>query len=347
MKTRIASLLCVVSIACGGSALEPETVASKSQSGPTSVSVTSSFENPGGMWMPRQLAQHAETLRSLGLQIEPTKLADPMSAPLAAIVSLGGCSASFVSPDGLIITNHHCVQGALQYHSKPEANLVETGFLAKTRAEEKNNGPTARVYVTQQLSDVTAKVLTGTDKITDDKARHDAIETKQKELIAACEKDRPDVRCQIASFFGGAEFQQIEMLQIRDVRLVYAPHSGVGWFGGDEDNWMWPRHTGDYSFYRAYVGKDGNPADYSADNVPFKPKHFLKVATGHLKSGDMVMVAGYPGRTYRHRTSAEVEDAVQWSYPKRIAMYEQYLAKLAEVSKLDKDAAIKAQNWKF
>lgn len=299
------------------------------------------------MWMPQQLGDHADLLRSLGLEIDPEKLADPLSPPMAAIVSLGGCSASFVSPEGLIITNHHCVQGALQYHSTPEDNLVQNGFLARSRGEEKWNGPSARVYVTQGFTDVSAQVLEGLDAITDDRKRYDEIDAREKKLVAACENDRPHVRCSVRGFFRGAEYYLIEMLQIRDVRLVYAPDRGIGWYGGDEDNWMWPRHTGDYSFYRAYVGKDGNPADHSEDNVPFKPKHWLRTASKPLSKGDLVMVAGYPGRTYRHRTAAEVKDAVEWQYPRSIAMLEEILVELREVKKIDKETEIKASTWIF
>ncbi|MCG8424332.1 MAG: S46 family peptidase [Proteobacteria bacterium] len=297
--------------------------------------------------MPQQLGDHADTLRSLGLELDVENLTDPLSPTLAAIVSLGGCSASFVSPDGLVITNYHCVQGALQYHSTPEDNLVETGFLAATRADEKWNGPSARVYVTQGFSKVTDRVLGGLDQISDDRKRYDEIDARKKKLVAECEKNRPHMRCTVSSYFRGAEFYLIERLQIRDVRLVYAPHRGIGWYGGDDDNWMWPRHTGDYSFYRAYVGKDGQPADYSKDNVPYRPKHWLKVASKPLRKGDLVMVAGYPVRTQRHQTAAEVKEAVEWSYPRRIAMFDEYLAKLHEVKKIDKETEIKATMWIF
>lgn len=306
------------------------------------VEEKTAFENPGGMWMPGQLSEHADTLRSLGLEYDPEALTDPTAFPLGAVVSLGGCSASFVSDEGLIVTNHHCVGGHLQYNSTPEANLLEDGYLAKTRAEEKWGGPTARVYVTKAFTDVTDKVLGGTTEITDPKARYAEIENRIKGLRASCEEGKADTRCRIASYFEGAQFFQIEQLQIRDVRLVYAPHAGIGVYGGEIDNWRWPRHTGDWSFLRAYVGKDGKPADYSPDNVPFKPPHRLQVAKGPLAEGDFVMVAGYPGRTYRHKTADEVRDAATWGYPRRIALFEQTLAVLAKVTAGRKDLEIKA-----
>ncbi|MEM9491233.1 MAG: S46 family peptidase, partial [Myxococcota bacterium] len=201
---------------------------------------TTSFANPGGMWMPQQMGDHTDTLRTLGLEVDPQQLTDPSSPLLSSIVSLGGCSASLVSPDGLIITNHHCVQGALQYHSSAENNLVEDGFLAKTRAEEKWNGPSARVYITQRMTDVTGPILDGVAQIADDRQRFDEIERREKKLISECEKDRPEIRCRVASYFRGAEYYLIETLQIRDVRLVYAPPYSIGFYGGDQDNWMWP-----------------------------------------------------------------------------------------------------------
>src|SRR5690606_5130482 len=157
------------------------------------------------MWLPGQLPQHAAAFEQLGLEIPVSQLADPTQPPLSAVVSLGFCTASFVSPDGLLITNHHCVTGYLQYHSTKEHNYVETGFLAKSRAEEKWNGPTAKVWVTQKNTDVTEQVLGGLDSITDDKQRYDEIEKREKALIAACEKDRPSIRCSVRSFYAGGE----------------------------------------------------------------------------------------------------------------------------------------------
>jgi hypothetical protein len=331
--------------ACGpspsGSAAPAAPPASAASSAPGAAPAASSFENPGGMWMPSQMAAHAATLKKLGLEIDPAMLATPTSPLLQAIVSLGGCSASFVSPDGLIITNHHCVAAALAYHSKPDRDLTQLGHLAKTRADELWNGPTSKVWVTQQISDVTPKVLADLDKVADDRARYDEIEKRTKALIAACEKDRPGIRCSVASFFEGAEYQLIENLELRDVRLVYAPSDGIGRFGGEIDNWMWPRHTGDFAFLRAYVGKDGKPADHAVDNVPFKPTRYLKIASRPLHQGDLAIIAGYPGRTNRLATAADAEEALSWFYPTAIARFQAYLDLVAGLG--DKDAALKAE----
>jgi hypothetical protein len=303
------------------------------------------FENPGGMWMPSQMTAHAAKLKELGLAIDPAELADPTSKTLSAIVSLGGCSASFVSADGLIATNHHCATGALQHNSKADTNLLKDGFLSKSRAEEKNNGPQARVYVTRKVTDVSPKVTGGLDKIGDDRARYKEIEKRQKEIVAACEKDHKELRCSVASFYEGASYYLIEQLEIKDVRLVWAPPAGVGNYGGEIDNWRWPRHTGDVSLMRAYVGKDGQPAEFSTDNVPYKPPSFLKVASTPLRENDLVFVAGYPGRTYSLKTKPEVDEAVSWSYPRRQKFYEDYLARLEEITKDDKEAQIRSTSY--
>ncbi|HSN96909.1 MAG TPA: S46 family peptidase, partial [Candidatus Nanopelagicales bacterium] len=300
------------------------------------------FENPGGMWMPEQLASHEEPLRKLGFQMDPKVLTDPTAFPLGAVVSLGGCSASFISPEGLIATNHHCARGALLHNSTPKENMLQDGFLAKSRAEERWAGPTARVYVTRALRDVTKDVRAGLEAIESPLERHRKIEERTKQIVAACEKGRPATRCSVAEYFGGAAYRLIEQLEIKDLRMVYVPPEGIGGFGGDIDNWRWPRHSGDFAILRAYVGKDGQPADHAATNVPYAPPHHLKLASAPLKAGDFVMVAGYPGKTNRLRTAAEVESAVSWEYPERVKLYEELIAFLQEVSKKDEATKIKA-----
>ena len=302
----------------------------------------STFENPGGMWMPAQMPAHGDTLRKLGVAFDPAALTDPTAFPLGAVVSLGGCSASFVSNKGLVITNHHCVTGALQQNSTPEQNLLDEGFLAASPQQEKWAGPTARIYVTRSFRDVTSDVIGGLDQIADAAARFAELEKRKAALESTCEAKSPFARCEVASYFEGAQFFEIEQLEIRDVRLVYAPHAGVGVFGGEVDNWRWPRHTGDYAFLRAYVGPDGNPAEHAANNVPYTPPHHLKIATEPLQPGDFAMVAGYPGRTYRLRTADEVDHAVQWYYPYRIAKADDSIATLEALTKSRADLEIAA-----
>jgi hypothetical protein len=270
-----------------------------------------------GMWMPQQIPSLAVELKKAGLKIDANRFADLTGDPMGAVISLGGCSASFVSPDGLVVTNHHCGFGALQFNSTPQRDLITNGFLAKTREEELPAGPGSRVFVTTNIEDVTARVSGALAASLSNIDREKAIDRNVKQLVDECEKPG-GVRCRVASFFEGSQYLRMTQMEIRDVRLVYAPALGIGDFGGETDNWMWPRHTGDWSFLRAYVGKDGKPADYSKDNVPFHPTHILKVSTESVNPGDFVLVAGYPGRTFRYRTAAEVGEMQSYSYPTTI-----------------------------
>jgi hypothetical protein len=269
-----------------------------------------------GMWMPQQIPDLAARLRALGFAGDPKAFADLTGQPMGAVVSLGGCTASFVSPDGLIVTNHHCVTGGLQFNSTPQRNLLTDGFLATTRSEELSNGPGSRVFVTTSVTDVTGAITGKMDASATDRQRNDTIDRRIKERVAACEK--AGLRCGVTSFFEGLKYFEIAQLEIRDVRLVYAPAEGIGVFGGETDNWRWPRHTGDWSFIRAYVGRDGKPAVYSKDNVPYKPAHWLKVSAQGANPGDLVFVVGYPGRTMRHRTFAEIRETTEWTLPRSV-----------------------------
>ncbi|MBN2329223.1 MAG: S46 family peptidase [Candidatus Omnitrophica bacterium] len=297
---------------------------------------------PGGMWMPHQIAEtHADTLKQMGLEIDPKVFADPLEFPLNAIVHLGGCSASFISPEGLVITNYHCVRGYLQFNSTAEQNLLEFGYLAHDPSEEIFAGPTARVYVTTAVDDITDRMLDGIAGIEDDLDRYNELEKREKEITKEYEENNPNTRCEVARFYGGGKFYMTVRLEIKDVRLVYAPHRGIGEFGGDIDNWMWPRHTGDFALLRAYVGPDGKPAEYSPDNVPFQPKAFLKIAEEGLKPGDLTFVVGYPGSTERLSTALEIEDEIEWRLPYLIALFRKHMDLLDEVTKDSPDLEIK------
>jgi hypothetical protein len=292
-----------------------------------------------GMWMPQQMPELGAKLKALGFKGDPKEFADLTGQPMGAVVSLGGCTASFVSPDGLIVTNHHCAAGALQFNSTPQRNLLLDGFLAKTREEELPNGPGSRVFVTTSVVDVTGALLDGIAPKATDRERYDVIDRREKERVAACEKGGQ--RCRVASYFGGLKYFEIAQMEIRDVRLVYAPADMIGRFGGETDNWRWPRHTGDWSFLRAYVGKDGKPAAFSKENVPFKPKHWLKLSGVGIKPGDLVFVAGYPGRTQRHQTYAQVKETTEWAMPRSIRLAQEQLAILDQLTKKDPAVALK------
>ncbi len=294
-----------------------------------------------GMWVPQQLPEIAGPLQKAGLKLSAEQLADLTGDPMGAVVALGGCTASFVSPQGLVVTNHHCAYGAIQLNSTAEKNLIKDGFNAPKTSDELSAGPNARVYVLDQITDVTAQAkaaiaAAGRDPL----ARTRALEAFDKSQVAACEADA-GFRCRLYSFSGGNTYRLFRNLEIKDVRLVYAPPGSVGKFGGDIDNWMWPRHTGDFSFYRAYVGKDGKPAPFSADNVPYQPKHFLKFADQPLGADDFVMVAGYPGRTNRYALAREFDETASWTYPTIARHYTAVLKLIEDAGKADPDIKVK------
>ena len=296
-----------------------------------------------GMFTPEQLPQIADDLKKTGLNLDPESLTDLTAFPMGAVISLGGCTASFVSPQGLVVTNHHCLRGSIQFNATEDANYLVEGFLAEEMADELPAAPGTRVYVTVAFEDVTERVREG---ITADMSGEEVfalIDAREKEIIAECE-EQDGHRCQVASFYGGLEYKLIDRLEIRDVRLVYGPGDNIGKYGGDIDNWMWPRHTGDFGFYRAYVGPDGAPADYSEDNIPFEPEHWLKVSKSGLQNGDFVMAAGYPGSTQRYARLDEVENTFGWQYPEFETLLAEWIATIEGAAPAGSDARIKYES---
>ncbi|WP_338867466.1 S46 family peptidase [Myxococcus stipitatus] len=291
-----------------------------------------------GKWTPQQVLElDPAWLRGQGLQVPPKKLWDPQRGTglLAGAVNVGGCTGAFISSTGLVITNHHCAFGVIQEHSTPQRDLLTQGFLASERKDELP-GKGARVQVPRSFTDVTSQVLGAVPAGADDAVRFKAIERKQKELVAECEK-RPATRCQVATFDGGVNYTLVESVELVDVRLVYAPPRGVGEYGGEEDNWMWPRHTGDFAIVRAYSAPDGSSAAYSEKNVPYKAEFFFPLATEGVKPGDFVMVLGYPGRTYRALLAEEMAERQSRLYPRMRDVYGEAIRILEEEG--EKDAA--------
>ncbi|MFK7929223.1 MAG: S46 family peptidase [Myxococcota bacterium] len=290
-----------------------------------------------GMWLPEQIPEIAPAWTERGLEIDPEALADPLGKPLGAIVSLGFCSASFVSPDGLIATNHHCVEGFLQQNSTGANNLHKDGFVAADRTEELPVGPGGRIQVVEKIEDVTSQVMRKVGKRTKDAKRYTLMEEAKKRLIAACER-QANRRCRVASYRGGGEYRLITSLELADVRIVAAPPMSVGQFGGEIDNWMWPRHSADFSFLRAYVAPDGSSATYSKDNVPYKPAHHLEVDATGAEPGSFVMIAGYPGRTSRHARAESLRWYSQDYLPTRLQLTLDMRQILQTFSDADPDA---------
>ncbi|HET9953753.1 MAG TPA: S46 family peptidase [Polyangiaceae bacterium] len=296
----------------------------------------------GGLWLPSQLAEQPDELRRYGFELDPQLLADPNSPLLASVVHFSGCSASFVSDLGLFVTNHHCAVRALEYNSKPEDNLLKRGFLARRANEERSAGPSARLLITRSMRDVTQEVRAELAQAPDDVTRALALEAAQKRLVASCEAGQAARRCQLASFYSGRQYFVIEREELRDLRIVYAPADGLGNFGGEVDNWRWPRHSADFAFFRAYTDAAGKPAEFSPENVPYRPAHWLKLAATGVQTGDPIWVLGFPGRTARSKLRREVQETLEFTYPHRLALFEEYIQRIEQLGASDPELLIKA-----
>jgi len=297
-----------------------------------------------GMWLPEQAPELGPQLKEMGLQLEPAILADPLSPPLRSIVSLGFCSASFISPDGLMATNHHCVQSYLQVNSSAEADRARDGFLAAERSQELSAGPGAYITVVEKMTDVTDTVRQGLKRRTTDRDRERILRENMAGIVDECEAQGEDRRCRVASYDGGATHRLIDARVLKDVRIVYAPPDSVGNYGDEIDNWMWPRHSGDFSLLRAYVAPDGSSAPYSEDNVPYAPDAHLTIDTTGAQKGEFVMVAGFPGRTGRYRPARSARFAEQTQYPFRVELYGDLIQILEDESARDPEAAARLRS---
>jgi len=284
---------------------------------------------------------HKLNLRAKGLKIDPKELYNPNGVSLIdAIVQLSGCTGSFVSKDGLILTNHHCAFGFVQAASTAEKDYVTNGFIAWNRSEEiPAKGQTVRI--TESYRDVSKEVLSAVNDKMELAERTKAIDRAMRAIVAEAEKQNPGKRAEVAEMFAGKTYVLFVYTYLRDVRLVYVPPRSIGEFGGENDNWVWPRHTGDFSFFRAYVAPDGSPADYSPDNVSYHPKKFLKVNPSGVDEGDFVFIMGYPGRTYRHRTSYYLAYEEKYRMPYVADLYEWEIATMEQMGKKNREIALK------
>jgi hypothetical protein len=291
-----------------------------------------------GMWLPEQVPSLAAELRAAGFTVPPSVLADPNGPLLGAILSTGGCTASFVSADGLVITNHHCVAEYTQYASDAGHDLAHDGYLAPDRAGERSGGPSARLYIVEAMTDVSATVLKGVRAKTPDLERRDRVDKARKRLVASCEEGG-SLRCAVVGFYGGGTFRLIRSRELRDVRLVYAPAESVGSYGGEIDNWMWPRHAGDFALLRAYVGPDGRPAAPAKENVPYRPPAHLQIDPTGAQEGEPVFCLGYPGRTNRYGSAAALRFERDVVVPRELRQSTDWLAILHEESARSTEAA--------
>jgi Peptidase S46 len=308
--------------------------------------ITLSFITRGfadeGMWLPQLLAAlNEKEMKKMGMKINASDIYSISKGSLKdAIVSFGGfCTAEVISDKGLLLTNHHCGFDAIQNHSSLQNNYIRDGFWAYNNGQELQNPGLFATFIIS-IDEVTVTVLNGITATMSERERQSAIDKNINEYKKNIKKESyQDIV--IRSFFEGNKYFMFITETYKDVRLVGAPPSSIGNFGKDTDNWMWPRHTGDFSMFRIYAGKDNKPADYSADNVPYKPKRSLNISLDGMKEGDFTMVFGFPGRTSEYLHSAAVEQIMNVSDPAKIAIREKALGVLN--SFMRKDEQIKIQ----
>jgi hypothetical protein len=271
-----------------------------------------------GEWLPTQVRElDWEALRRRGMQMTRDEFWHPdKGGVLSATVQINGCTASFVSADGLLVTNHHCGFDAVSQLSSVEHNWLRDGFVAASRADELP-APGMQALVLQRIDDVTAAVHAAQDQAKTDLERWDSTQRTIARLVDEAQKREPGTVCSVASFLEGKEYQLYHRIKLTDVRLAYAPPRAVGEFGGDVDNWEWPRHTGDFCFFRVYGAPDGKPRDHQTDNVPWHPAHSLKLCRDGVQPGDLAIVMGYPGLTQRYKSSRAVATRQGYVYPRR------------------------------
>lgn len=279
-----------------------------------------------------------------GLKIDPKEVYNPNGISLIdALVNVGGCTGSFISDKGLIITNHHCAYGSIARASTVEKNYLENGFHAQTMEEEiPALGNSCRILESYQ--DVSSQILDAVKNISDPALRAQTISRKSKELSDAATDEKESIVAEVSEMFAGKSYVLFKYRTIRDVRLVYAPPQSIGNFGGETDNWVWPRHTGDFSLLRAYVAPDGKAATYSKDNVPYKPKKFLKINPNGVEENDFVFILGYPGRTFRHRPSQYLKYQQDYLLPYISDLYDYAIKTLQDISKGNKELELAAAN---
>ena len=269
-----------------------------------------------GMWLLQLMKQQnsIDMMKKQGLKLAADDLYNPNGVSLKDAVGIfgGGCTGEMISPDGLVLTNHHCGYSSIQRHSTLEHDYLTDGFWAMSRDKELPN-PGLTVTFIDKIDDVTDYVRTELKKITDPNSM-EFLSAKYLNGLAKAKvgekflQDNPGTEVEIKAFYGGNKYYMFTKKIYSDVRLVGAPPSSIGKFGADTDNWMWPRHTGDFSLFRVYADANGNPAPYSETNVPLRPKRWLKLSLKGVEENDYAMIMGFPGRTNKYYTSWEVAE---------------------------------------
>ncbi|MBF00147.1 S46 family peptidase [Flavobacterium coralii] len=296
----------------------------------------------GGMWIPSLLkGMNEKEMKSLGMKMSASDIYDVNNSSLKDAVPHfdGGCTSEVISPKGLLLTNHHCGYDAIQSHSTVEHDYLADGFWAMSMEEELPN-PGMEVTFIVKIEDVTNQVLEGVSLLKSEEEKQKKIQENISKLTNSLPKESWQENM-IRTFYEGNQYMRFVTETFKDIRLVGAPPSSIGKFGSDTDNWVWPRHTGDFSLFRIYAGKDNRPAEYSKDNVPYTPKHYFPISLGGVKEDDFTLVFGYPGRTQEYLPAVAVEQIVNVLNPAKIEVRDAAL-KVAD-SYMRKDKQIKIQ----
>lgn len=300
-----------------------------------------------GMWMLTQLDRLPwAKMQQHGLALTPQQIYNQNGTSLAdAIVLLGGGTSSFVSADGLILTNHHVAFAAIQSVTSVQDDYLNNGFVARTR-EEEVSVPSYTAQIVAGMKDVTSEILSSVSDTMSAESRTKAIQSKSREVEKTA-KGSTDNECRIAEMFNGLKYVLYTYEVLRDIRLVYAPPTAIGNYGGEIDNWYWPRHTGDFSFMRVYTGPDGKSSKFSTQNVPYKPRTFFPISIAGFKEGAFAMIMGFPGRTFRYRTSTEVQLAKDETLPLTMDLFKTRMDVMDAAGKKDRAVEIKyANKWR-
>jgi len=308
-----------------------------------------------GMWVPMLIGKNYDEMQRLGLKLTAEDLYSANHSSLKdAIVHFGGgCTGEIISPNGLLITNHHCGYGSIAELSTVENNYLENGFWAKTLDEE-IPAPGLSVKFLVRMEDVTAQMLKAGENAASEEKKKKAMD-KVKEELEKKANEGSRYASAVTAYFNGNQYILLVYQVFSDVRMVGTPPKSLGKYGGDTDNWMWPRHTADFSMFRVYADKNNNPAPYAKTNIPYKPKQYLPVSTQGVKENDFAMVMGYPGRTNRYETSYGVDMAINEMNPSivkirdmRLGIMRNYMRKDPAVNlKLASNYARIANYWKY
>lgn len=306
----------------------------------------------GGMWIPNQLNE--KEMKEMGLKISPKQIFNTYNPSIKDAVAHfgGGCTSEVISPKGLLLTNHHCGYYSIQSHSTVTNDLLTHGFWASNYEDEKPNEGLKATFIVD-IIDVTSQILLGISDNFTEQQRNIIIKNNINKISSTIKKeDYQDIA--ILPFYNGNQYYAFITETYEDIRLVGAPPSSIGKYGSDTDNWMWPRHTGDFSLFRIYADKNNHPAKYSKDNIPYTPKYYLPISIKEKKENDFSFVYGFPGRTQEYLPASAIEQLLEITNPSRISLRNESLKILDHAMRANKEIKIKyaakyasiANGWK-